>query len=73
MTVIKSRHQAESSREKHAIAEHVAAHVSDAGDRERIALYVDTDLTEEMAHALPLPTWAGERGSRSRSVGEPSQ
>ena len=66
-------------RQQHAVAEHVARHVADAGDGERLALDVDVHLAEMPLHRLPgtargdphrLVVVAG-RAARSEGVAEP--
>ena len=41
------------ARQQHAVAEHVAGHVTDTADGEVLALRVDTDLAKVALHALP--------------------
>ncbi len=38
---------------RHAVAEHVARHVADARDRDRLGLVVDVDLAEVALDRLP--------------------
>ena len=41
------------ARQQHAVAEHVARHVADAGDGDGLGLDVDVDLAEVALHRLP--------------------
>ena len=45
--------QADLAREQHAVAEHIARHVADAGDGERLRLRVHADLAEMSLDAFP--------------------
>ena len=51
--MVERREQAHVPRQQHAVAEHVAGHVADAGGREVLRLDVDADLAEVPLHALP--------------------
>ena len=56
VSVVEGRHQPDLLRKQHAVAEHVAAHVTDAYDCERLGLGVDADLPEVTLNGLPRPT-----------------
>ena len=51
--MVERRHQPDLPRQQHAVAEHVAGHVADAGDRERRGLDVGAELAEVPLDALP--------------------
>jgi hypothetical protein len=51
--VVEGSDQADLAREQHAVAEHVARHVADAGDREGSALHVRAELAEVALDGLP--------------------
>jgi hypothetical protein len=51
--VVESRHQQDVRRQQHAVAEHVARHVADAGDGELGRLRVHAHLAEVPLHRLP--------------------
>src|SRR5699024_900594 len=51
--VVERRLQAQPVCVEHAVAEHVACHVADAGSGERVLLHVDTQLTEVAGNGLP--------------------
>jgi hypothetical protein len=51
--VIEGGDELDRRREQHAVAEDVARHVADAGDREGGRLDVDVDLAEVALHRLP--------------------
>ena len=79
MAVVERRHQADVAREQHAVAEHVARHVADAGDAELLALRVDAELAEMALHRLPgaargdrhLLVVVARRAARGERVAEP--
>ncbi|NCL74427.1 hypothetical protein AIIKEEIJ_01872 [Rhodococcus sp. YH1] len=51
--MVERGHQPDVGAQQHAVAEHVAAHVADAGDREVLALRVDAQFAEVSLDALP--------------------
>ena len=51
--MIESRDQADVFRQQHAVAEHVARHVADAGAGEFLRLDVRAQFAEVALHALP--------------------
>ena len=53
VAVVEGRVEAEMRRAEEPVAEDVAAHVADAGDRERRRVGVDAELPEMRSHALP--------------------
>ena len=53
MHVVEGRHQLDVAREQHPVAEHVARHVADAGDREVGRLDVPPQLAEVPLDCLP--------------------
>ena len=53
MPVIKRRLQPDVRRQEHTVAEHVAGHVADAGDREVVLLDIGAELTKMPFHTLP--------------------
>jgi hypothetical protein len=58
----KAADQADVLRQQHAVAEHVAAHVADADDRDVGRLRVDAELAEVAPHALPRPAGGDAHG-----------
>ena len=56
MQVVERRDQLDLPRKQHSVAEHVARHVTDAGDRERIALGVEALLAEVPFDRFPRAT-----------------
>src|SRR5207237_7781210 len=55
MDVVEGRTQAERARAQHAVPEHVAAGIPDAGHVERRAVGIDAELAKVRPHALPPP------------------
>ena len=79
VAVVERRHQPDVPREQHAVAEHVARHVADAGDGEVRRLRVDAHFAEVALDRLPgaargdahrLVVVAGRAAGRER-VAEP--
>ena len=79
MAVIECRDQTDLVREQHSVAEHVAGHVTDARDGERIGVDVEVTLGEVASYRYPgaasgdahrLVVVAG-RTAGSKSVAEP--
>ena len=55
VAVVEGRHQLDRARQQHPVAEDVARHVADPGDRDRLRLHVDPEVAEVVPHALPRP------------------
>ncbi len=53
MLVVEGRHQLDARRQQHAVAEHIARHVTDTDDGERLFLDVRAQLAEVAFHRLP--------------------
>src|SRR5690606_25121481 len=53
MQVVERSHQLQFLREQQTIAEHIASHVTNTDDRDRVFLHVDTTLTEMTLHTHP--------------------
>jgi hypothetical protein len=51
--VVERRDQLDVPRQQHAVAEHVAGHVADAGDGEVVGVGVEPQRREVPAHRLP--------------------
>src|SRR5690625_5559746 len=51
--VVEGRLQADFVGVKHAVAEHVSAHVADAGDRELVVFHIDAEFPEVAGDRLP--------------------
>ena len=51
--MIEGRDELDFTRQQHAVAEHVTGHVTDAGDRKRLFLSIDAELTKMSLDCFP--------------------